>query len=210
MRSITKPLSIKVIYWITNITFWIFVATALIAGAFVGTLLLGILPQLQLNVGIPVAFNILEQGTLDLNLSDTLMKVEMIEMYGSVHFIDTDAIIGRVYGGFMFFILLISFYIFYTFRSFIGNVYRGEYFDFDNIALLKRISYALVVAWIFTVFYSYFQYFFLVLNMQFETIESTFNVQTYPVLLLFALLIWVLSHIFMKGCKLQDETNYTI
>lgn len=138
------------------------------------------------------------------------MKVEMIEMYGSVHFIDTDAIIGRVYGGFMFFILLISFYIFYTFRSFIGNVYRGEYFDFDNIALLKRISYALVVAWIFTVFYSYFQYFFLVLNMQFETIESTFNVQTYPVLLLFALLIWVLSHIFMKGCKLQDETNYTI
>jgi len=210
MQTLKKPLSIKVIYWITNITFWLYAAISVLALALVVVLLLGILNDLQLHVGIPVAFNVVEQGTLDLNLSSTYIDVEMVEMYGKVHFVDTPVAVGRVYSVFILTIVTIFFYIFYTFRRFINNVYHGKYFDFDNIALLKRISYALVATWIFTAFNAYFQYFFLVSNMQFSSLESTGNVQTYPAILLIALFIWVLSHIFMKGCELQDENKLTV
>jgi hypothetical protein len=47
-------------------------------------------------------------------------------------------------------------------------------------------------------------------NMNFNSIEITGNIQTYPAVILVALFIWVLSHIFMRGCTLQDENNYTI
>lgn len=210
MQTIKRPLSIKVIYWITNISFWIYTAISVFALVLVVVLLLGILDEFQLHVGIPVAFNVVEQGTLDLNLSSTFINVEMVEMYGKLHFIDTPASVGRIYSMFILLIITIFFYIFYTFRRFINNVYNGKYFDFDNIALLKRISYALVVTWVFTAIYAYFQYFFIVINLEFSSLESTGNVQTYPVILLVALFIWVLSHIFMKGCELQDENKLTV
>jgi len=210
MQTHKKPLSIKIIYWITNITFWLFSAIAVLALFLVIVLLLGILEELQLHVGIPVAFNVLEQGTLDLNLSSTYIDVKMVEMYGKIHFIDTPIAVGRVYSLFILTIVTIFFYIFYTFRRFINNVYKGNYFDFDNIALLKRISYALAATWVFTAFYAYFQYFFLVKNLNFDTIEVKGDIQTYPAILLVALIIWVLSHIFMKGCELQDENKLTV
>lgn len=47
-------------------------------------------------------------------------------------------------------------------------------------------------------------------DLQFDTIEIISDVQTFPAILLGALFIWVLSHIFMKGCELQDETNFTV
>lgn len=210
MQTLKIPLSIKIIYWITNITFWIYVTISVLALILAGALMVGLFEHLQLHVGIPVAFKVLEQGTLDLSLSSTYINVEMVEMYGKIHFIETPVAIGRVYALFILIIISIFFYVFYTFRRFINNVYNGKYFDFDNIALLKRISYALVVTWVFTAFYAYFQYFFLVSNMQFNSLEATGGVQTYPVILLVALLIWVLSHIFMQGCELQDENKLTV
>lgn len=210
MQTIKRPLSIKVIYWITNISFWIYTAISVLALVLVVVLLLGILDEFQLHVGIPVAFNVVKQGTLDLNLSSTFINVEMVEMYGKLHFVDTPPAVGRVYSMFILSMITIFFYKIYTFRRFINNVYNGKYFDFDNIALLKRISYALVVTWVFTAIYAYFQYFFIVINLEFSSLESTGNVQTYPVILLVALFIWVLSHIFMKGCELQDENKLTV
>ncbi len=208
MESSKKHLSIKVIYWVTNFLFWIFVLAAIFGFVLAGAFMFKIFDKTQLHVGIPVAINILEQGTLQLN--NSISSVEFVEMYGKIHFIDTDPSIGQVYSLFILSILSIFFYIFFTFRKFISNVYKGFYFDLKNISLLKRISYALVGVWGFTVFYAYFQYFYLLKNMEFSSIEITSDVQTYPVILLVALFIWVLSHIFMKGCELQEETNYTI
>ena len=210
METIKKPLSIKVIYWITNITFWIYVAVTVLAFFLVGALLIFELDELQLHVGIPVMVNVIEKGTLDLNMMSSLVNVELVEMTGKVHFINTPPEVGRVYALFIFSIVILFLYIFLTFKRFIGNVYNGVYFDMKNISLLKRISYALVIIWVFTVFYAYFQYFFLVINMNFETVEFTSDVQTYPIVLLVALFIWVLSHIFMKGCELQDENKLIV
>ncbi len=210
METLKKPLSIKIIYWITNITFWIYVAITVLALFLVGALMLFELEDLQLHVGMPVYVNIIETGTLDLHILSSLASVQLVEMTGKVHFINTPPEVGRIYALFIFSIILLFLYIFLTFKRFIGNVYNGIYFDLKNISLLKRISYTLVFVWIFTVFYGYFQYFFLVINMQFDTIEFSSDVQTYPIVLLIALFIWVLSHIFMKGCELQDEHELTV
>ena len=210
MESLKKPLSIKVIYWITNITFWIYVAISILALFLVAVLLFFKLDDLQLHVGIPVMVDVIEKGTLDLSILSSYASVQLVGMTGEIHFIDTPPEVGRVYALFIFSVVLIFLYIFLIFRRFIGNVYNGIYFDMKNISLLKRISYALVATWLFTVFYAYFQYFFLVINLHFDTVEFSGDVQTYPIILLVALFIWVLSHIFMKGCELQEEHNTTI
>jgi len=212
METLKKPLSIKVIYWITNITFWIYVVVSILAIALSVVFLFNLLPDnnLQLHVGMPVAVNILEKGTLDLNIASNYMDVQFKEMYGKIHFIDTPASVAKVYSIFILTITGAFFYIFLIFRRFINNVYDGKYFDIDNIALLKRISYALVGVWIFTAVYSYFQYFFIAINLKFETITTTGDVQTYPLILLGALFIWVLSHIFQKGVELKYDNELTI
>lgn len=210
MKAIKKPLSIKIIYWLTNISFWIYIVVSILALVLVGALLFFELPDLQLHVGIPVVVDINEKGTLDLNMLSHLTSIQFVEMSGKVHFIDTPPEIGRVYAIFIFTIMLLALYIFLIFKRFIGNVYNGIYFDMKNISLLKRISYTLVIVWIFNVFYAYFQYFFLVINMKFETLNITSDVNTSPEIILVALFIWVLSHIFSVGCELEEENKLIV
>jgi len=211
MEAVKKPLSIKIIYWITNITFWIFVVVLILLSALVSVLMFNVFEgDLQLNVGLPVGINIVETGNLDLDLSSKYIDVQLTEMVGKIQFKDTPSNLGKIYGGFMIIILGMSLYIFLIFKQFITNVYNGLYFDLDNIALLKKISYTLVLVWGFTIFYAYFQYYYIAQNLQFDSIVVTSKVQSYSEILMGALFIWVLSHIFMKGCELQDEHNYTV
>ena len=210
MDNLKKPLSIKIIYWFTNITFWIYISVSVVTFAFVAALFIFNTETLELHVGVPVVVNILETGTLDLNIVSNYVDVEFVEMTGKVHFHKTPPEVAKVYALFIFIIFILSIYIFVIFRRFINNVYSGNYFDYKNISLLKRISYTLVIIWLFTVFYGYFQYFFLVINMKFNTIELTSDVKTYPIILLVALIIWVLSHIFAVGSKLEEENKLIV
>jgi len=210
MESLKKPFSIKVIYWITIVTFWFYIAVTVFATFFVAVLLFVGLDGLQLHVGLPVLLDIKEQGTLDLIMVNKFIDVEMVEMSGKIHFINTPVEVGRVYAIFMFAVVMLFLYIFLIIKRFITNVYNGIYFDMKNINLLKRISYGLVIVWVFTATYGYFQYFFLVNNLEFNSIEFSASVQTYPIILLFALFIWVLSHIFIKGVELQEENQLTV
>ncbi len=210
MEKINQPLSIKIIYWFTNIIFWLFVLAGMVGIFFALGMITGLLDNLQLHVGVPVAVDVIEKGTLDLDFYSKYISVEFVEMIGSIHFIDTPLIIGRVYGGFIIIIILLIFLIMHELRMFIRNIYRGKYFDYFNINHLKRISYTLVVIWVFTAIYGYFQYFFIVQNLNFESLEFNMDVQTYPSILMVALFIWVLSHIFMKGLELENENELTI
>jgi hypothetical protein len=208
METTKKHLSIKIIYWVTNVLFWVFIVAAILGFGLAMAFMFKVFDKTQLHMGVPVAVNILEKGSVELN--NSVSGVEFVEMYGKIHFIDTPPAIGRVYSFFILAALSFAIYIFYTFRKFITNVYRGVYFDLFNISLLKRISYALVGFWAFSVFYAYFQYYYLVKNLEFSSIEISGDVETNSYVLLSALFIWVLSHIFMKGCEIQEENSYTI
>ena len=208
MEHYKRPTSIKFIYWITQGLFWLFSIAALFAIAFSIGLMIGVFDKTQLHVGVPIEINVAEQGIAHIN--DTDIAVEFKQMQGKIHFIDTPPFIGRTYGIFIIIILSITLYIFTTFKNFITNVYNGQYFERKNIMLLKRISYALLGSWVFTVFYAIFQKFYLVNNLEFETIIFTNEYNTYPSILLVALLIWVLSHILLKGIEFKEESEYTI
>lgn len=210
MEKNTNPLSIKVIYWITNITFWLYLAVTFLAMLLVIAIFATDMNELQLHVGLPILVNINEIGSLDLNMLSHITNVELTQMSGKIHFIDTPPEIARIYGIFLFLTMLLFLYVFVIIRKFVNNVYSGIYFNVKNINLLKRISYAMVIFWLFIVFYGYFQYYFLVINLQFNSLEITGDVQTYPGLLIAALGIWVLSHIFAKGCELQDLNQLTV
>lgn len=210
METIVRPRSIRLIYWITIITFWIYVTVTVLATFFVGFVLIAGLDNLQLHVGLPVLLELKETGTLDLALLDHIVDVQLVELSGKVHIINTPIELGRIYAIIMFMILLLFLYIFVIIKRFITNVYNGIYFNVKNINLLKRISYSLVGVWIFTLTYGFFQYFFLAANMNFDTVEFNLSVNTYSVILLIALIIWVLSHIFAKGVEIKEENQLTV
>lgn len=201
-------LSIKIIYWFTQVTFWLYCGVSIFAVGLAVALMLNLFGPTQLHVGIPVSIDVVEKGKLELN--NTIITTQFVEMYGKIHFIDTPPFLGRIYGGFMMFILVLFFYIFLIFRKFIINVYNGVYFEIGNIFLLKKVAYGLAGVWLFTVFYAYFQYFYITKSLVYESIEFTGDVQTYPITLLVALFIWVLSHIFTKGVQLQEENSLTV
>jgi len=50
----------------------------------------------------------------------------------------------------------------------------------------------------------------IVRNLHFGTIEFTNDTQSHVVLLIFSLVLWALSHIFLRGLKLEEETSLTI
>ena len=203
-----KPKSVKIIYWITNIVFWIFAIASFIGFVFGIAIVFGFLNKTQLHIGMPLGMDITEIGLLELN--GQKVDVQLKEMYGKLHLIDAPKEISRVYGVFILIILSVVLYILMTFKKFITNVYHGAYFDRGNIFLLKRISYALVGVWLFAFFYTGFQYFYLFQNIEFTTVVFSGNFQTYPAVLIVALLIWVLSHIFQKGVELQSDHELTI
>lgn len=203
-----KPTSVKIIYWMTNILFWIYSLASLFAIFFAGALIIGLLNKTQLHVGMPVAMNLSEIGLLEYNGQS--VNIEFVEMYGKMHLVDAPREVTKVFGVFMLIALSLGLYIFMTFRKFITHVYHGEYFDRSNILLLKRISYALIAGWLFAVFYAMFQKFYFLKHLTFDSIRESGDYQTFNGVLLAALLLWVLSHIFQKGVELERENELTI
>lgn len=205
-----RPASIKLMYWITIIGYWLFIVATLLATVLSALMFLGVMENLQLQVGIPVIAELKEVGTLDSEFVPNLVNVELNDITGRIQFLNTPVELARIYSVFMMTIMVLALYILVTFKRFITNVYNGVYFSPKNISQLKHISYTVVLIWIFVVFYGYFQYFFIANNLVFDNIEFTSNVEVYPGILIFALVIWVLSHIFQKGSELQEEQNLTV
>ncbi len=209
MEAQKKALSIRIIFWFVNIVFWIFSALSILMLVIGVVLLFNILDEgLNLNVGLPVALDLLKQGTLDLGHIQT--KVEFTEAYGVIGFPETPGYIARIYGLFILVLVPIMYFLIFTFRKFVRNVYRGIFFELYNIRLLKRISYGFFVLWFFILVYSIFQYFFIASNLEFEDVSVTANIKFHLVILFISVFLWMLSHIFIHGAKLQEDNNLTI
>jgi hypothetical protein len=164
--------------------------------------------DLNLHVGLPTSFNVIEEGQISLGSINT--NVRILEAKGKINLIETPYQLRLVYGIFMIFILAITFYLFFMFRKFVTHVYKGAVFVKSNIQLLKRISYGLLAFWGFIVVYNLTQHFLIAKHLEFKTIEMTSNLEFYPFVLIIALFLWVLSHIFMHGSDLEEEANLTI
>ena len=209
MKKVKQPLSIKIIYWFTQVTFWIFIVVFVAAIAINIALLTESLgDKMQLHAGLPVEVNYLEKGSL--TIGDMNQEVEFVEAIGKLHFINTNKDLAKWFGGTMMVVVIIFLYIFIMFKRFIGNVYRGFVFERFNIRMLKNIAYGLVVLWAFSVVYSALFYYFIAKELAFEQLEISSKYDSFGGLLVAALFLWVLSHIFMNGVRLQEEQKLTV
>lgn len=203
------PLSIRVIYWITNFIFGLIILVG--AGVFLFNILI-YTPffgdSLQLHAQLPVKVNILGTGTL--TKGNSTHKVELVEATSKIHFINTPSFIARKYGSVMLIAVLFFFYLFFTFRKFIVNVYRDKIFEYSNVELLRNIAYGLFAFWLFAIIYSRVAYAYIKSSLVFQQVEILEEYRNFAGILLMALFMWVLSHIFMRGVKLKEEQELTI
>ncbi len=209
METRKNPLSIRIIYWLTQISFWLFVAVFIGAFAFNIALQLELLgDKMQIHAGLMSEVKYTEKGSL--YLFGQNQEVEFVEGTGKVHFINTNVVIAKWIGGLMLGIVSIFLYIFLMFKRFIGNVYRGDIFERFNIQMLQKMAYGLAGLWFFMIIYSRLFYYVVAKHIEFEHLEITGEMESYSYVLFIALFLWVLSHIFMTGVKLKDEQNLTV
>ena len=209
MNKNKKPLSIRIIYWATEVVFWLFlVVLVAVVGVNIAFFSEVFGDKMQLRAALPVEVNYTEKGTMD--VFGQPQEIEFVDGLGKIHFMDTNPDMAKVFGVSLLVVVIISMYIFVNFRRFIGNVYRGYIFERFNIQMLKNMAYGLVAFWVFDLIYKAVFYYLFVRNMEFEHLEITGKFSSDGLLLVIALFIWMLSHIFMIGVKLQKEQELTV
>lgn len=209
MKNIKTPRSIKILYWLTNFVYGLILLVGLGVIAFnilVYTSFFG--DNLQMHMQFPVKVNFLEKG--DLYLNNTNIKVEFVEATSQIHIINTPLFIARKYGSAMLIAFLFLGYIFYLFQKFMKNVKNNIIFESDNIMLLRNIAYGLLGLWLYAIIYSRAAYGYIANSIDFEHVEILEDYRKFPGLLLLALFIWVISHVFLVGVKLKEEQDLTI
>lgn len=203
------PLSIRIIYILTSIVYYLTIITASFGIIFALGLLVGLWgDDVQLHTQMPYEAKILETGTAMYWGQE--IQIELVEASGKFHFVDTPAFVARTNAIPMFAIFPLMFWIVFLFHRFIRNVSEGKIFDARNFYLLRKLSYVLTGLWFFTVVYFQILQRVIFREMSFNNIEFSLNTNWFAELLIGALFTWVLSHIFLKGLELKEENELTI
>ena len=209
MEEKKTPLSFHVIYWIMNII------TGLLALVCLAVIVFYVLlwtdffgNDLQLHVHLPGQVNFIEAGVMPFYGED--VKVELVEANARIHFFNTPAPLARKFAMVLLGVCALGFFLLWTFRQFVVNVRKGAIFTISNIILLQRISYTLIGFWFLMIVYMRVTYYYISAHVEMDNVEIVSEFSNYPGILLAALFIWVLSHIFIRGLKLREEQDLTI
>jgi hypothetical protein len=164
--------------------------------------------KMQIHAALPIEVKYTEQGLL--TIGNIRQEVEFVGAIGKLHLINTRPELAKWFAGVLMGMVVVFLYIFIMFRRFIGNVYRGIVFERFNIRMLQNIAYGLAALWIFSAVYSSLFYFYVAKNLTFEHLEVSGSFESYDFILIAALMLWVLSHIFMHGVRLQEDQKLTV
>ena len=110
----------------------------------------------------------------------------------------------------LFAVTALGLFMTWKFMLFITNIKNGQVFEVSNINNLKHIAYALLTLWFITKLYMEVLYKTMVKFVNFNSIQLGNDVLDNSEMLIGALLLWVLAHVFMKGQELQEEHDQTI
>ena len=209
MNQTKTPLSFHVIYWIMNV---LIVLSGFIG---IGVIVLYVVlwtdffgNDLQLHMDLPGKVDYLKTGIM--SLDGTNIKVELVEASARIHFFNTPTFLARHFAIILIGVTSFGIFMMWTFRQFIVNVRKGLIFTLSNIILLQRISYSLVGFWVIMIIYQRSSYYYISRKVKIEDVEIMSDFDNHAGILLTALFIWVLSHIFIRGLKLQQEQELTV
>lgn len=207
MKKKKTPMSFHVIYWIMNVVTGLFGLVALAVVVFYVMLWTDFFGNdLQLHVDLPGKVNYLQRGIL----AGSNIQVELVEASARIHFFETPVYIARSFVMILMGVMTLGMFLLLTFRTFVANVRKGFIFTLSNITLLQRISYTLLAFWFVMLIYQRIIYHYISSHVEIDNIEVLGEFNNYPGILLIALFIWVLTHIFRRGLKLQEEQALTI
>lgn len=209
METLKSPISIRIIFWLANIMAAMMGAVVLLA--FVANILAytGFFDDdFQMTAFLPGAIEFVDEGVLE--TAKGRVPIELVEANASIRFVETPSFISRKLLPIMFFMAVVCFYLIWLFRRFMLNVKKGQIFIAGNITLLKNLAYSLAGFWLICVLYMQLFYYLVTNNLRFEELNIAKDIPHFGGLLMAALLIWVLAHIFGTGLKLQEEKDLTI
>ena len=209
MKIINPPFSISIIYWFTQVIFFLLISVG------VGALLFNILlytdyfgDDMQLHTYLPAKVDFLEKG--DLFLNGQHVSVELVEASTRIHFFNTPDFITKRIGVVLLVVVGMIIYLVFEFRKFISHVKKGIIFSQNNIFSLKKIAYGLVALWLFSNVYFRIANYYIAANLNFKQVRITNEIPYYTGILFLALFIWVLAHIFITGLKIKEEQDLTV
>jgi len=98
------------------------------------------------------------------------------------------------------------------FKKFMKSINVGDYFRKETIINLRRLSYLLLGLWGVNFIYE------IIISSLWSVKESSGFLDDWSVIvdvpsisvLIFALVLWVVSHVFIHGAELKEENNLTI
>ncbi len=200
------PFSIKLIYWIVNSLFWIFILGLVAIG--VENILMYVSPDAYSfsRLGITLPLDLLAQTTIELNGTNTPVKIYGIT--GTVNVWELGLITKIIYYGSVFIVGSILIYALAMIKKIIANVMLDNVFTLANVIYLKRASYMFFLSW------------FLIdvvlrLSKQllYSPAQSSMRLSTdymYSNYLIIASIILGIAYIFERGVKLQNYKDLTI
>ena len=203
------PLSIRILYILTSIVYYISAVVSAIGFFLALAILFGIIQNgLQLHVDMPVEMNPQEIGSA--YFDGQKMDVEIVEVVGKVHFIDTYPKLARRLAIPLLIVFPYLFWLVFLFHRFMRNVSEGRTFEIRNFQLLRMLGYSLIGLWLITVVYMQIFNYTIVNTFSFESIEITNEERWYEGILIGGLCTLVLAHVFLKGRELEIENELTI
>lgn len=209
MKTKHTSTSINLLYFLSNFSLVMLSIFFLVAIAFIITIYTGNFDNnISYTVPFPVKVDYLNSGNLLLNNQD--INVELIDASARLKILNPPAVINRLTSLIMICVTLFSILFTVIFRKFIKNVRDGKVFTVENINLLKLLSYGLVVAWLFQAIIMRGAYFYVANKLEFKDTSLRVDFFQYSSILIIALVIWMLAHIFLKGVRLQQEKDLTI
>jgi hypothetical protein len=210
MKNRKSPLSIKLIHWITSLSvifFGLMIVLVLsfqiarFAGTNIGS------PFLSFEMPVIVGG---EKGVFHYKGRD--VEIGFFDGKGkmALNMKDAPKELIDITSWSLLLIVLVAFYISWRFMKFTRNVKKAVIFEKSNIDNIRHVAYGLIIGWLVTVLYEWVLYNFIKDKVEFQQLKIIDDFEYNGGILLMALFIWVLSHIFIKGLEMKEEIDLTV
>jgi hypothetical protein len=212
MNKEKSSTSIRVIYWIMRIGYFLGLAGGVILLGFLIALLSGMdMESVNFQITLPAKMTLVETGFL--NSGGQVVPVRLNDMTGSLQFEQFSEAPIKVKLAFVFATLIIYgalLVILQKMMVFIRNIYQHRFFDAQNQKSLLVISYTLIIVWIVVKISGTIMFFVVEESLVLNSVELTSPNAGGLSLLFTGLLTYVLAKVFAEGRRMEEENRLTV
>lgn len=205
------PLSIRIIYVLTKIVYLLTAFFSLV-GIFMAIVLFigdrNILNKVDFEIKLPIKSDVEKDGKAFFFGQE--MDVKFVGADGKLNLKDSPKIVTRTFAVLWFFIIPILFYLVHLFYRFIRNIRCGNIFEVINFKILRKLGFGLLGYWFFVVITTKIWKRAFTSNHTLSSLNFSFGDGGMMSILLSALFLLMISHVFLKGLELQEENKLTI